>query len=56
MAREMDEAGVIDETNTLRVERKMRFARTFQAGLIAPEVYLLKAREYASEVFEAGFR
>lgn len=51
MAREMDEAGVIDEIEHLaEVERKMRALRElFQAGLIAPEVYLLKAREYASE-------
>ena len=32
------------------VEKKMRALRElFQAGLIAPEVYLLKAREYATE-------
>lgn len=51
MAREMNEAGAIDEIERLaEVERKMRALRElFQAGLIAPEVYLLKAREYASE-------
>ena len=51
IARAMDEAGVIDEIEHLaEVERKMRALRElFQAGLIAPEVYLLKAREYASE-------
>ena len=51
IAREMNEAGAIDEIERLaEVERKMRALRElFQAGLIAPEVYLLKAREYASE-------
>ena len=43
--------GVIEEIEHLaEVEGKMRALRElFEAGLIAPEVYLLKAREYASK-------
>ena len=43
--------GVIEEIELLaEVEGKMRALRElFEAGLIAPEVYLLKAREYASK-------
>ena len=45
IARETDEMARLAE-----VEKKMRALRElFQAGLIAPEVYLLKAREYAAE-------
>ena len=45
IARETDEMARLAE-----VEKKMRALRElFQAGLIAPEVYLLKAREYATE-------
>ena len=48
--RDMGE-GVIEEIEHLaEVEGKMRALRElFEAGLIAPEVYLLKAREYASK-------
>ena len=48
--RDMSE-GVIEEIEHLaEVEGKMRALRElFEAGLIAPEVYLLKAREYASK-------
>ena len=46
-----DNQKVFDEIEHLaEVEAKMRALRElFEAGLIAPEVYLLKAREYASE-------
>ncbi len=51
-AKERDRGeGVIEEIEHLaEVEGKMRALRElFEAGLIAPEVYLLKAREYASK-------
>ena len=42
--------GFDDIEHLAEVEGKMRALRElFEAGLIAPEVYLLKAREYASE-------
>ncbi len=46
-----DKHNAFDEIEHLaEVEGKMRALRElFEAGLIAPEVYLLKAREYASE-------
>ena len=46
-----DKHNGLDEIEHLaEVEGKMRALRElFEAGLIAPEVYLLKAREYASE-------
>ena len=46
-----DKHNGFDEIEHLaEVEGKMRALRElFEAGLIAPEVYLLKAREYAAE-------
>ena len=46
-----DKHNAFDEIEHLaEVEGKMRALRElFEAGLIAPEIYLLKAREYASE-------